>query len=116
MAKESSNNLLIARNDSFQLEPTKPENAYHAVSMQVALEKCERHINRMNRYVHELENGLRLNGFRTSFKIALKGSKIKEFARHVEQAKTTLLMAINVTTFFLQLVSESISVSSSEVD
>jgi hypothetical protein len=38
----------------------------------------------------------------TAFKTALKKVKIVEFARHTEQVKTTLILAISVPTFLLQ--------------
>ncbi len=57
----------------------------HASSVYLALQRCHRHVEKMGkRYI-------------TAFKAMLRKQKIAEFSTHLEQAKTTLLMAMNVT-------------------
>lgn len=56
----------------------------------------------MAAFVDDLLVGFARKPRRTAFKFTLRKSKIVEFAAHLEQAKLTLLMSINVTTLLLQ--------------
>lgn len=56
----------------------------------------------MTAFVECLQIGFARKPRRTAFKATVQKHKIAEFAAHLEQAKLTLLMAINVTTLLLQ--------------
>jgi hypothetical protein len=74
----------------------------HAKSVYLALLRCQRHVDNMAAFVDGLQIGFVGKPYRTAFKAALRKHRIAEFAAHLEQAKLTLLMAINVTTLLLQ--------------
>jgi len=71
-------------------------------SVLVALEQCQGHIDRMAEFANNLEAGFGKRRFVTGFKTALKKPKMREFSRHLEQSKTTLLLVINVVLFMLE--------------
>jgi hypothetical protein len=74
----------------------------HAKSIYLALLQCQSHIGKMKAFAEDLQNGFARKPYRTAFKAMLQKPKIAEFATHVEQAKTTLLVAVNVTSLLLQ--------------
>jgi len=74
----------------------------HAKSIYRALQRCQGHVDQMKAFTDTLQNGFTKKRYRTAFKTVQQKPKIAEFARHLEQAKSTLLMAINVTTLLLQ--------------
>jgi hypothetical protein len=74
----------------------------HAKSVFLALIRCQSHVNKMTDFVDGLKVGFIKKPYRTAFKATLRKDRIGEFLTHLEQAKLTLLMAINVTTLLLQ--------------
>jgi hypothetical protein len=74
----------------------------HAKSVYLALLRCQRDVNNMAALVDGLQIGFARKPRRTAFKATIRKHKIVEFAAHLEQAKLTLLMAMNVTTLLLQ--------------
>jgi hypothetical protein len=58
----------------------------------------------MSEFANNMRVGLAKRSFVTSFKVALRKPKVAEFSRHLEQAKTTLLLAINVASFMIEFV------------
>ena len=71
-------------------------------SVLAALQQCQRHICRMSEFATNMQAGFTKRSLVTSFKMALRKSKVAEFSRHLEQAKTTLLLAINVASFMIE--------------
>lgn len=67
-------------------------------SVLAALLQCQRHVCAMTEFARNLKDGMKKM---TAFKMTLKKPKIAEFALHLEEAKTTLLLAISVATFML---------------
>lgn len=74
----------------------------HAKSIYLALLRCQRHVDKMKFFADNLQSDFVKKRYRTAFKTVLRKPKIAEFATHLEQAKSTLLMALNVTTLLLQ--------------
>jgi hypothetical protein len=56
----------------------------------------------MSEFANELRAGFTKRPLVTSFKAALRKPKFAEFSKHLEQAKTTLLLAINVASFMIE--------------
>jgi hypothetical protein len=56
----------------------------------------------MSEFATNMQAGFTKRSLVTSFKMALRKSKVAEFSRHLEQAKTTLLLAINVASFMIE--------------
>lgn len=52
-----------------------------------------------------MQAGLKTRPLVTKFKTAMRKPAVAEFSRHLEQAKTTLLLAINVASFMIEYVS-----------
>jgi hypothetical protein len=71
-------------------------------SVLAALLVCQRHVGAMTDFVDDLQRAMGKRRLMAAFKTALKKAKIAEFGRHIEQAKTTILLAISVATFLLQ--------------
>lgn len=71
-------------------------------SVLAALSQCRNHMDKMVVYVHGFQRGFAKKRHLTSFKVVLQKPKIAEFGRHLEQTKSTLLLAVNVATFIVQ--------------
>lgn len=71
-------------------------------SVLAALHECQRHVAAMMDFAGDLQRAMGKRRLITAFKTALKKAKVTEFGRHIEQAKTTLLLAISIATFLLQ--------------
>ncbi|KAF8862549.1 hypothetical protein BDZ45DRAFT_190047 [Acephala macrosclerotiorum] len=71
-------------------------------SVLAALQQCQRHVCRMSEFANDLQDGFQRRRRVTSFKAALKKPKMTEFSRKLEQAKATLLLAINVASFMIE--------------
>jgi hypothetical protein len=56
----------------------------------------------MKAFANSLQHGFDRKPCVTAIKTMLRKSKIIEFKTHLENAKTTLLMAINLTTLLMQ--------------
>jgi hypothetical protein len=56
----------------------------------------------MSGFANDLQAGFTKRPLVTSFKAALKKPKVAEFSSNLEQAKTTLLLAINIASFMIE--------------
>jgi hypothetical protein len=94
---------LTNRMDSYALhDDPNDHDQDHAKSVYLALLRCQTHVDKMKAFAEDLQNDFARKRYRTAFKTMLQKPKIAVFTTHLEQAKTTLLMAINVTTLLLQ--------------
>lgn len=56
----------------------------------------------MSEFANDLQDGFATRPLVTRFKTALRKPKVAEFSRHLGQAKTTLLLAINMASFMIE--------------
>jgi cellobiose-specific phosphotransferase system component IIA len=71
-------------------------------SVLAALEQCQKYVVGMIKFSRDLQKGFTKRRILTALKTTTNKQKMAEFQRHLEQAKTTLLLAVNVATFLLQ--------------
>lgn len=71
-------------------------------SVHCALLQCERHVSAMTEFSRDLQRRFVKRRIMTAFKTTMKREKLADFRTRLEQAKSTLLLAVNVATFILQ--------------